>query len=46
VWVLIGTDSGFEGLTQLYYDKVTVDLTDISWYGILVYEIYTLRTNN
>jgi hypothetical protein len=30
VWVLIGTDSGFEGLTQLYYDKVTVDFTDIS----------------
>jgi hypothetical protein len=25
-WFIVGTDSGFEGLTTLYYDKVTVVL--------------------
>jgi len=27
VWLVVGTDSGFEGLTTLYYDKITVTLT-------------------
>jgi hypothetical protein len=27
VWLIVGTDSGFEGLTAVYYDKITVDLT-------------------
>lgn len=27
VWVVVGTDSGFEGITTLYYDKITVTLT-------------------
>jgi hypothetical protein len=26
VWFIVGTDSGFEGLTALYYDTVTVNL--------------------
>ena len=26
VWFIVGTDSGFEGLTALYYDQVTVNL--------------------
>jgi hypothetical protein len=27
VWFIAGTDSGFEGLTAVYYDKIAVDLT-------------------
>lgn len=27
LWLFVGTDSGFEGLTQLYYDNITVSLT-------------------
>lgn len=27
LWLFVGTDSGFEGLTQLYYDNITVTLT-------------------
>ncbi len=27
MWLCIGTDSGFEGLTRLYYDKIRVTLT-------------------
>jgi len=27
LWLVVGTDSGFEGLTALYYDKITVTLT-------------------
>jgi hypothetical protein len=26
LWLLVGTDSGFEGLTPLYYQQITVDL--------------------
>jgi hypothetical protein len=26
VWFIVGTDSGFEGLTTLYYDTITVIL--------------------
>jgi hypothetical protein len=26
LWVCLGTDSGFEGLTQLYYDKIKVSI--------------------
>ena len=29
IWVCIGTDSGFEGLTQLYYDKIKVTVTEL-----------------
>jgi hypothetical protein len=28
VWVCVGTDSGFEGLTSLYYDKIKVSITE------------------
>jgi len=28
IWVCIGTDSGFEGLTRLYYDKIKVSVTE------------------
>lgn len=28
IWVCIGTDSGFEGLTKLYYDKIKVSITE------------------
>ncbi len=27
VWLLMGTDSGFEGRTSLYYTRVSVQLT-------------------
>ena len=27
LWFIVGTDSGFEGLTSLYYDVITVVLT-------------------
>ena len=26
LWVFVGTDSGFEGLTAVYYDQVIVEL--------------------
>jgi hypothetical protein len=26
VWLIVGTDSGFEGVTEIYYNDVTVDL--------------------
>jgi hypothetical protein len=26
LWIIVGTDSGFEGLTQLYYDQISIDL--------------------
>ncbi len=29
VWFIVGTDSGFEGLTALYYDQVTVNLEEV-----------------
>jgi len=28
IWVLIGSDSGFEGATTLYYDAITIDLVE------------------
>ena len=28
LWVILGTDSGFEGLTKLYYVDVLVDLEE------------------
>lgn len=28
LWVLIGTDSGFEGLTTVYYDNISVTFTE------------------
>lgn len=27
VWVVVGTDSGFEGITVLYYDRITITLS-------------------
>jgi len=30
IWLLIGTDSGFEGRTTLYYQRITVNLTPAS----------------
>ena len=30
LWLLIGTDSGFEGLTALYYQRIAVTLTPVS----------------
>jgi hypothetical protein len=29
LWLLVGTDSGFEGLTRLYYLRITVTLTPL-----------------
>lgn len=26
-WLIVGTDSGFEGLTRLYYDRISFTLT-------------------
>ena len=28
-WLIVGTDSGFEGLTRLYYDRISFTLTPI-----------------
>ena len=28
-WLIVGTDSGFEGLTRLYYDRITYTLTPV-----------------
>ena len=30
LWLLLGTDSGFEGFTQLYYQRIDVTLTPLS----------------
>jgi hypothetical protein len=30
LWLLVGTDSGFEGLTALYYQRIDVTLTPVS----------------
>jgi len=30
IWLFVGTDSGFEGLTQLYYQRIDVTLTPVS----------------
>ncbi len=30
IWLLVGTDSGFEGLTGLYYQRIVVTLTPVS----------------
>ena len=30
LWLLIGTDSGFEGLTALYYQRINLTLTPVS----------------
>ncbi len=30
IWLLVGTDSGFEGLTGLYYQRIAVTLTPVS----------------
>lgn len=30
IWLLAGTDSGYEGLTQLYYQRIDVTLTPVS----------------
>lgn len=27
IWLFVGSDSGFEGLTQLYYDKLSITMT-------------------
>ncbi|MDE0699169.1 MAG: hypothetical protein OXH61_00425 [Acidimicrobiaceae bacterium] len=29
VWLIVGTDSGFEGLTRLYYDRIAYTLTRV-----------------
>ena len=29
VWLVVGTDSGFEGLTRLYYDRISFTLTRV-----------------
>jgi hypothetical protein len=29
VWFIVGTDSGFEGLTALYYSRITVSLNEV-----------------
>jgi hypothetical protein len=30
IWLLVGTDSGFEGLTRLYYRRIDVELVPTS----------------
>jgi hypothetical protein len=30
VWLIVGTDSGFEGITTIFYNQVTVDLRKVS----------------
>jgi len=30
LWFIIGTDSGFEGLTDIYFDTITITLTPVS----------------
>lgn len=29
-WLIAGTDSGFEGLTTVYYDRIVVHLSEIT----------------
>jgi hypothetical protein len=29
LWVIFGTDSGFEGLTELYYNRVSIELLEV-----------------
>jgi hypothetical protein len=29
-WLIAGTDSGFEGLTKVYYDKISVQLSEVA----------------
>jgi len=29
IWVLVGSDSGFEGATTLYYDALEIQLTEV-----------------
>jgi hypothetical protein len=29
LWLLVGTDSGFEGITRLYYQSISVTLTPV-----------------
>ena len=28
-WLIVGTDSGFEGLTRLYYDRISFTLAPV-----------------
>jgi hypothetical protein len=28
IWLFVGTDSGYEGLTVLYYDRIKVTITE------------------
>ncbi len=28
-WIIIGTDSGYEGLTRLYYQKIDLEITEV-----------------
>ena len=30
LWLIVGTDSGFEGLTTLYYDQIAIVLNEVS----------------
>ena len=30
LWLIVGTDSGFEGLTTLYYDRIAIVLSEVS----------------
>jgi hypothetical protein len=30
LWLLVGTDSGYEGTTSLYYQRIEVELIPIS----------------
>ena len=29
VWLIVGTDSGFEGLTRVYYDKISIQMNEV-----------------
>ena len=29
VWLIVGTDSGFEGPTRVYYDKISIQMNEI-----------------
>jgi hypothetical protein len=30
IWVIIGSDSGFEGTTAVYYDAIDIQLTEVA----------------
>jgi len=30
IWLIVGTDSGFEGITEIYYNEIIVDLKKVS----------------